>query len=137
MVKFKVKILITLILSYTAIGVVSWAVFYLLIPQYYFDFYPVIGIFYWVSGVILNYSLDRYCVKRPSKMLNAYMMIRLIKFLLTIAFLFVGVKFAKAPTAPFAISLMCNYFMYTALELYIYNAYNKQIARCYNEENSK
>ena len=138
MLQFRIKIFITLLFIYLAVGLVSFAVFKFVAPQYYFNFYPIIGVFYWICGIVLNFFLDRCHLANPDKLLNTFMMVRLAKFLLTIGFLFVGIKVMKIPTAPFVISLMCNYFIYIAIEMYIYSIYNKRItSKNESKENSK
>ena len=131
LLKLKLKIFILLIITYLTVGLVSTVIFSFLLPENYFHAYPAIGLFYLVTGVLLNMSLNRARWEKPDKLLNIYMMGRMIKFVLTIVFLLVGgAMLGPGPERKtFALSLICNYFVYTGLELYIYYQYNKRITR--------
>jgi hypothetical protein len=107
------------------VGLLSSLAFYFLIPQYYFNFYPVIVAFYWIGGTILNAILALSRNAKPDRLLNIYMMGRMIKFLLTIIFLLVYVLCNAENCVPFAIALMTNFFIYTGLEIVIYYLYTK------------
>ncbi len=136
LLKLRLKIYTLLIISYLAVGLLSTVVFSVLLPENYFRAYPAIGIFYLVTGLLLNMSLDRTRWQRPDKLLNIYMMGRMVKFVLTIVFLLVGGGLISSvpERKTFAISLVCNYFVYTGLELYIYYQYNKRITRNANKK---
>ncbi len=97
--------------------------FYFLAPQEYLQFVPIVGGFYFFTGMVYNYMLDR-CRYQPEKLVSVFMIARMVKFLLTIAFLVFCVKGLKFEATPFAITLMCNFFLYTALELYLYYRYS-------------
>jgi hypothetical protein len=119
------KMFLLLSAVYLAIGLVSGLIFYFFMPHYYFKLYPAIVVFYWISGVLLNFLLEKNRHKKPDVVLNVYMMGRMIKFLFTIVFLLIYVLSGGPYKGPFAIVLMCNYFIYTGLELYIYYLYTK------------
>jgi hypothetical protein len=110
---------------YLGVGLLSGLIYYFFIPQYYFSFYPAIIAFYWIGGVTLNAILALSHDTKPYRMLNIYMMGRMIKFLLTIIFLLVYVLCATENRTPFAIALMANFFLYTGLEIFIYYLYTK------------
>jgi hypothetical protein len=107
------------------VGLLSGVIFYFFLSPYYFHFYPAIIAFYWIGGVILNTILARSHSKKPDRLLNIYMMGRMIKFLLTIIFLLVYVLCTSENRVPFAIALMANFFIYTGLEIFIYYLYTK------------
>jgi hypothetical protein len=133
--RLKFRIYIQLTLVYFAIALVGILIFEFLIPEEYFPFYPFIGLFYWIIGMAMNYLLDRTRLESPKRLLNIFLMARMIKFLLTIVFLFVGTYIVgEDAKMAFAISLMCNYFIYTGLEMYVYYAYNKRISRGANRK---
>jgi hypothetical protein len=106
-------------------GLLSGLAFYFFIPQYYFNFYPVIIAFYWIGGVLLNAVLSLNHNAKPDRLLNVYMMGRMIKFLLTIIFLLAYVLCASENRVSFAVALMANFFIYTGLEIFIYYLYTK------------
>lgn len=127
--KLTVKIFIILTLVYFALAVLSGVFFSFLLPQQYFGLYPEIWIFYWVTGVLLNTALNHTRKNNPDRLFNVFMMARMIKFLLTIAFLVIHVSIWPESKIVFAISLMVNYIIYGILEIYIYYLYNKKVSR--------
>lgn len=129
LLKLKIKMYVILTLVYIIVGIASFAIFYFLAPQYYFKLYPIIGIFYWITGMIFNYLLDKCRTTQPDQLLNTYMFGRMIKFLATILFLLIYVFISKTDKLVFGISLMANYIIYTALDLYVYYSYNKRVTR--------
>ncbi|MDH6304754.1 cbb3-type cytochrome oxidase subunit 3 [Parabacteroides sp. PF5-5] len=127
--KYKLNIRLYGLLSaaYLATGIIGALVFIYLIPILdYFELYPVIPVFYWLTGMILNNALDRCRSWNPGQLTNVYMMCRMIKFLFTIIFLLVCIHFVGDDRKSFAISIMFNYLLYTGLELYIFYLYNKR-----------
>ncbi|MDL2265172.1 hypothetical protein LJC57_05225 [Parabacteroides sp. OttesenSCG-928-G07] len=127
--KFKLKFRLYALLSvaYLATGIIGALVFIYLIPILdYFELYPAIPIFYWATGMILNYALDRCRSWNPDQLTNVYMSCRMVKLLFTIIFLVVCINFVGDDQKSFAISIMFNYLLYTGLELYIFHLYNKR-----------
>ncbi len=120
--KLKLKMYFLLLGVYVAVVLLSGLGFYLFAPQY-MEFFSAISVFYCVTGLVYNYALDR-CRYQPNKLVTTFMVARMVKFLLTIAFLVVGVKVFQWERAPFAIVLMCNYFLYMVLELHIFRRYS-------------
>lgn len=132
-IKLKVKLFILVVTVYTAIGIIGGIILSLLLPQEYFGLYPAISIFYLVMGLILTYSLDRYRHTNQDKLMNIFMLMKGIKFVCTILFLFIYVSHEPEVKMQFSISLMCNYFIYSFLEMYIYYLYNKKITQIGNK----
>ncbi len=126
--KLNVKMLLLLSTIYLSIGIIGGLCLYLLLPQDYSLYYPAIVAFYWITGILYNYALNHCHCQYPDKLLQIFLMARMIKFILTIAFLILGVQlFARDIRTQFALILSANYIVYTALELYIYFLYNKQL----------
>ena len=129
--KLRLKIFFLLTAVYLAVGLSGGLIFYYLFSQHYFKLYFVIILFYWLTGIITNYILDRTIHHKEDKLLSVYMVSRMTKFLLTIVFLavFEMLVMDAVHKIPFAIALMCNYMLYTSLELYIYYLYNKRSSK--------
>ncbi len=134
--RLKLKMFIMLSLVYLSVGLLGGMLFYFLFPEYYFHAYPAIVIFYWATGIITNYVFDHNKNAKPEKLLSMFMMSRMIKFVLTLIFLAIIVKLVleEQYEVVFAITLMCNYILYTSLELYIYYLYNKRLTKDANKE---
>jgi len=133
-VKLKIKLFILVTTVYTAVGILGEIILSFLIPSEYFGLYPAISVFYWIMGLALTYSLDRCRKTNPDKLMNIFMFIKMIKFVLTVVFLVLYVSFEPEVKMQFSISLMCNYFIYSFLEMYIYYLYNKKITQTGNKE---
>lgn len=127
--KLKVKLFLLLTIAYLAVGGISGVIFGFLIPEEYFGMFPAIGIFYWMMGVILTVSLDQCKKTNPDKLLNVFMINKVVKFVLTLLFLVLYVRFYPEIKMQFSISLMCNFFVLSFLEMYIYYLYNKKITQ--------
>ena len=127
--KLKIKLFCLLSIAYVIVGVIGGFIFGLLIPEEYFGLFPVIGVFYWVLGLILVVSLDRCRKTNPDKLMNTFMPNKTIKFVLTLLFLILYTNFYPEVKMQFAISLVCNFFIFSFLEMYIYFLYNKKITQ--------
>lgn len=128
-IKLKIKLFILVTVVYTAIGILGEIILGFFIPEEYFGLYPVISIFYWILGLFLTFTLDRCRKTNPDKLMNVFMLGKTIKFLCTIVFLMVYVSHHPEVKMQFSISLMCNYFIYSFLEMYIYYLYDKKITQ--------
>ena len=120
------KVYLLLAAVYLALGVLSGFTLHLIFPEDYSSLYPAIITFYFMVGAALNYWLYWGHQRCATTMLNAFMMVRMVKLVLTIAFLLVGVMAFKHPRVPLAISLMVGYFLSTGIELFIFHRYNQQ-----------
>ncbi len=126
--KVQIKIYLILTLCYLAVAVLSGLLLWWLTPlNYYSGAFPLIDVFYFLCGIAMNYFLNRTYYRNPDKLLNVYMFFRFGQFILTLVFLVVGLMVFNYPRLPFVIALLANYFIYTALEVYIYYRYNKRI----------
>ncbi|MDH6535466.1 hypothetical protein D0T51_09470 [Parabacteroides sp. 52] len=134
-IKLKIKLFILVVTVYTAVGILGEIILGFLLPKEYFGLYPAIGFFYLIMGLILTYTLDRYRKTHPDKLMNVFMTVKMIKFVFTIIFLILYVTHEPEIKMQFSISLMCNYFIYSLIEMYIYYLYNKKITQ--NGNNTK
>jgi len=132
-VKLKIKLFILVIVVYTAIGILGEIFLGFLLPEEYFGLFPAISIFYLVMGLILTFSLDHFRKTNPDKLMNIFMLMKTIKFLCTVLFLMLYVTYEPEVKMQFSVSLMCNYFIYSILEMYIYFLYNKKMTETGNK----
>ena len=75
-----------LLIVYVAFGIVVGLLLFYLLPEHYFGWYPVIPSYYSIIAVFLYGSLRHFREKNPTKMIQAYMMMRVIKLFVTILF---------------------------------------------------
>lgn len=118
--------MITMLIFYVVVGIGVGLCLYYLYPVYYFEWYPFIPGYYTVLGVILYSSLMFYKKNNPKKMVNAYMMMRGIKFLLTTATILIYDLTMDEYTYEFSITTVGFYFFYLFIETYIYIKFEKE-----------
>jgi len=122
-----------LCLVYLVVALCSGLFFYYILPQQYYAIFPGISLFFGISGLLLNWRLSRVRMTDPDRLFNVFMVGRMWKFVATLAFLFLYVIFDKENKVVFGISLMLNYILYSALEIYILYLYHKRIHRHANK----
>lgn len=127
--KLGIKILLLLVAAYAGISIITGLIFYFLIPSKYFDLYPAIGLFYLITGIIFYYSMIHNRNTSQVKLLNVYMIGRVIKLFFTTLFLILYIKFFNPQKMVFAIMMICNYFVFAGLELYTYSLFNKRLIK--------
>jgi hypothetical protein len=133
--KLWVRILLLLIATYITISILSEVIFYYFVPIRTYRFWPVIGLFYLITGIIVNFSLFYYRDTTQIKLLNIYMGGRIIKLALTILFLVLYVYLMHLQKEAFVLTMIINYFIFSGLELYIYSLYNKRLAKHEKKKN--
>ena len=118
-------------LVYLAAGVLCSLIVYSVWDVHYFTFFYCILFFFFLTGIINNFIIDRTIRKKPDKLLTVYMALRMAKFLLTIIFLSVFEVFIldDIHKLPFAIASLGNYLLYTSLELFTFNLYYKHAVK--------
>lgn len=133
-IKLKIKLFILVSVVYVGVGILGGVVLGLFIPEDYFGLYPAISIFYLVMGWILTFSMHRCRKTNPDKVMHVFMTVKAVKFVFTILFLMLYVTHDPEVKMQFSVTLMCNYFIYSFLEMYIYFLYNKKITRSIDDE---
>ena len=97
------------------IGVSLGGLLYTIWPSHYFEWYPSIPVFYWLSSMLMIYFLDHVKRKHGDVTVVTYMVVRLCKFTLALVFL-------KA----FGFTMMLFYFIYLVLETYTLYLFEKK-----------
>lgn len=128
-IKLGIKILLLLSATYIAVSIITGLVVYYLIPINDFKAYPVIGLFYLATGIVMNYALIHYRNTTQVKLLNVYMGGRMIKLFLTILFLILFTYYFSPYKKAFALTTIAYYFVFSGLELFIYSIYNKRLIK--------
>ena len=114
------RFLKTLLIVYVAFGIIVGLILYYLLPQHYFNWYPVIPSYYSIIAVFLYGSLKHFREKNPQKMINAYMMMRGIKLLLTILCVLLYNLYIDEKDEEFTIVISAFYLFYLVIETYLY-----------------
>lgn len=109
-----------------AVGLVLGILLYLLWPHHYFKWYPSIPVFYWLVGLAMAYFLDRAKRSHEDMIVTIYMIVRICKFIVAIAFLSLYVVLIGENVRMFGLTLMLFYFIYLVLETYTFYLYEKR-----------
>lgn len=132
--KFKLMALFTFINA--VIGITLGGLLYTIWPKHYFDWYPSIPVFYWVTGIVLTYLLDRVKKKKGDVTITTFMVVRFCKFTMALIFLWLYANLIGQQLKTFGFTLMLFYFIYLGLETYtIYLFEKKRMKREKREKN--
>lgn len=108
------------------IGIALGGLLYTLWPDHYFKWYPSIPLFYWATGMILTYLLDRVKKKKGDVTVTIFMLVRFCKFTLALIFLWLYATFVGEKLKVFGLTLMLFYFIYLGLETYTIYLFEKK-----------
>ena len=129
--KFILKLIISLLLFYPVVGFAVGYVLYEYFPMHYFSLYPVIPGYFSVLGAILFCALLYYRKKNPEKIDNVYMIMRGVKFLLTIGTILLFVTIYEDFEYEFSITTVGFYFFYIFIETYLFTQFERErVAKC-------
>ena len=132
--KFILKLIVSLLFFYPVVGIAVGFVLYEYFPMHFFPLYPLIPSYFTVLGVTLFITLLYYSKNNPVKIINAYMMMRGFKFLLTIGAVLVYVSMSDNYEYEFSITTVGFYFFYLFIETFIFTKFEKErIAKCKKE----
>lgn len=121
-----VRLFFLLAAIYIGVGVVAGGILRIFLPWLYFKQFPLIPAFFLVTGVVLNFTLDRCRSRRPAQLVNVFMMMRIVKLVLTVVFLGVYDKLVGEHRMKFALTLVLFYLIYMSLEPYLFYLYEKR-----------
>lgn len=124
--KLGIRLLLLLVAIYGGVGIVLGVILRLAVPGLYFSHFPLIPLFYLVTGVILNFALDAIRSKHPDRLVNMFMFMRMVKLVLTVAFLGIYDRFIGEDKMKFALTLVLFYLIYMSLESYLFYLYEKR-----------
>ena len=127
--KLGIKILLLLSATYIFIGVATEVVYYFLVPEGYFVLFPEIGVFYLFLGIISYYAMVHYRNTSQTQLLNVYMFGKMVKLFLTLLFLIIYIFLFDPHKKAFALTMLSNYLVFSALELYIYSLFIRRLTK--------
>lgn len=129
-----------LILILTAVTLISgFGIKYIIttfFPQFMIAWYPVIPIFFFIMGIILILNIFKVKTMEEKKSVSFYMMLRVIKILLSLFFLLIYWLTHKYNMKSFALIFMSFYIVYMITETYIYYSAEKWIKNSKTDEES-
>lgn len=108
------------------IGVSLGGLLYTIWPSHYFEWYPSIPVFYWLSSMLMIYFLDHVKRKHGDVTVVTYMVVRLCKFTLALVFLWLYARLVGQNLKAFGFTMMLFYFIYLVLETYTLYLFEKK-----------
>jgi len=118
-------ILSTVILA--IFGVVIFCYLYFSLPQYYFNMYPTVPLFF-ILLLVGSYMAVTIAQKKTSEFnTNVYMAVKGIKLLLCLVFAVLNIKLFEGNNYPFVIVFMLFYIISITLESWLFLKISKKL----------
>lgn len=108
----------TAMLLITGFGI--WFLLNKFFPSIMIEHYYIIPLFFYLLGIIFIFRFRRTPVNEPKKMVNLYMLMRMIKIFMSFALIFLYWLFHKANIRNFTIIFVVFYVINLIWETYIY-----------------
>lgn len=119
------------------IGITLGGLLYTIWPSHYFEWYPSIPVFYWLSGMLMTYFLDQVKRKHGDVTVVTYMVVRVTKFMLALVFLWLYAAMVGQNMKAFGFTMMLFYFIYLVLETYTLYLFEKKRMKREKDEQNK
>lgn len=134
--RLKLKLMALYTFVNAVIGITLGGLLYTIWPEHYFDWYPTIPFFYWLTGMVLTYLLDRAKKKNGDVTVTTFMLVRFCKFTLALVFIWMYAALVNVQLKTFGFTMMLFYFIYLGLETYtVYLFEQKRMKRERKEKN--
>ena len=99
------------------------------LPQYSFSAFTSIPVFFFLLGLGLIYTLTAINNTDGKKLVNKYMLMRVIKVLSSLAFLFVYWLINKREIKNFAVAFIVFYMIFLIFETWVYLQVEKKMKK--------
>lgn len=123
----KVVVLFTFLMLVAAWG--FWWLQTILIPTGAIDAYPFIPLVFYFSGIVLVQTLYRLDKTNPRKLVNVYMLLKLLKMVIAGIMALIYLLVLHTPLKPFIIVFAAFYMLYILFETYVFYSFEKQIKK--------
>lgn len=123
----KIVVLFTFLMLVAAWG--FWWLQTVLIPTGAIDAYPFIPLMFYFSGIVLVQTLYRLDKTNPRKLVNVYMLLKLLKMVIGGIMALIYLLVLHAPLKPFIIVFAAFYMLYILFETYVFYSFEKQIKK--------
>ena len=123
----KIVVLFTLLMFVSAWG--FWWLQTALMPAGVIEAYPFIPLVFYFSGIVLVQTLYRLDKTNPRKLVNVYMLLKLLKMVIGGIMALIYLLVLHAPLKPFIIVFAAFYMLYILFETYVFYSFEKQIKK--------
>lgn len=106
-------------------GGMGAVIFHYFLPEHYFQGYPSIPLFFFLFGIGSIYLIEACKRWAPQKMLLTYLAIKIIKLLVSIAFLLLYCFIVQAYEKEFLLTFVVFYLMYLIFETWFFFVFER------------
>lgn len=134
------KIISNFLVSHTALLFITGAGISILMNLFFPDMivrnYFVIPLFFYLLGLLYIFLLSRVSPGKPNKMMNVYMMMRVIKLFASLAIILLVLWLDKPNVRSFSIVFIVFFFLSLIWETFVYLRVEKYI-KAYNDNQTE
>ena len=123
----KIVVLFTFLMLVAAWG--FWWLQTVLIPTGAIDAYPFIPLVFYFSGIVLVQTLYRLDKTNPRKLVNVYMLLKLLKMVIAGIMALIYLLVLHTPLKPFIIVFAAFYMLYLLFETFVFYSFEKQLKK--------
>ena len=116
--KKRLNIILTVVMLIGGYG--GWWLLKKVLPDFYFNWYPVIPGFFYIMGLVFISIITRDFKENQRKLVNLYMIIKLCKVAASIIFGSMYLIFVKIQLRNFSIVFIGFYLLYLGIETYFF-----------------
>ena len=123
----KIVVLFTFLMLVAAWG--FWWLQTALMPAGVIEAYPFIPLVFYFSGIVLVQTLYRLDKTNPRKLVNVYMLLKLLKMVIAGIMALIYLLVLHTPLKPFIIVFAAFYMLYLLFETFVFYSFEKQIKK--------
>jgi hypothetical protein len=116
-------------LSMLIVGWGGWEILKNLYPTQIFTWYPYIPVVFFLMGVSLIIILAKNYKKEAKKLVNLYMILKLVKLVIAMAYILGFYFMVRDNLRVFGLVFVAYYVIYIGFEFYIFYSIEKQIKK--------
>ena len=132
------KLVTNFIISHTIMFILSgfgmWIILKQFFPEIWINDYFIIPIFFYLLGLVFIWQFRHSPLEKPAKMVNVYMLMRMIKIFASFVFVLIYWFINKLNMRNFAIIFIIFYLINLIWETYIYTWMEKYIKHKTDQE---
>lgn len=125
--RYKLELILTVVMLIAGWGI--WWVQTTYFPVAVITAYPFIPLTFYISGLGLIEIIYRLDKSNPRKLVNMYMLLRVIKMLIAGILALIYLLYLHATTKPFIVAFGIFYLVYLLFETYAIYSFEKQIKK--------
>ncbi len=123
----KIVVLFTFLMLVAAWG--FWWLQTALMPAGVIEAYPFIPLVFYFSGIVLVQTLYRLDKTNPRKLVNVYMLLKLLKMVIAGIMALIYLLVLHTPLKPFIIVFAAFYMLYLLFETFVFYSFEKQLKK--------